>query len=88
MMAKYATSGLQGNDVFVHINTENEIFAIACTRSRQNRKCGNITLLFRRTARNCSKMRAARLFFTIRPIKSLLCSVAIIAAVVDVKASQ
>ena len=47
---------------------------------------------FARTARNCSKVRAARvalaarLFFVIQPIKSLICCDAVAFPVVDAKA--
>ena len=46
-------------------------------------------VVLQETARNCSKVRAARaarLYFTIQPIKFLICDVVIPVAVADAKA--
>ena len=76
---------LLGTDGF-HVKAKNERFTPASSRCRQNLKYENmkITSSFGRL-KHCTKKRtarAARLFFLIQPIKSLICSVVVDVAVV------
>ena len=64
---------------------KNERFTAASSRRRQNLKYENFTSSFGRLRQNIapkSVLRAARLFFFIQPIKSLICGVVVDVAVV------
>ena len=58
------------------LNTENQRLLLAFSNCHRDRKCANL----HRTTTNFSNeraARAARLFFLIRPIKFLICDVAV-----------
>ena len=60
-----------------HVKTESERFSVTSSRCRQNLKYENFTSSFGRLRQNIvakkRAARAARLFFFIQPIKSLIC---------------
>ena len=62
-----------------HVKAKNERFTAASSRCRQNLKYENFTSSFGRLRQNTAPKkraaRAARLFFFIQPIKSLICGV-------------
>ena len=73
-----------------HVKAENESFTAASWRCRENLKYEIFTSSFGRLLRlkHCTKKRAARaarLFFFIEPIKSLICGVVVDVAVVYLK---
>ena len=75
---------LLGTSVF-HVKAKNESFTAASWRCRQNLKYENFTSSFRRLRQHIHQKRAARaarLFFCIQPIESLICGVVIDVAVV------
>jgi len=60
----------------------NERFPAASLRCRQIIKCKNLPSSFGRLRqKNCTKKRAARLFFLIQTIESLICGVVVAFAV-------
>ena len=71
-----------------HVKAKNERFTAASSRCRQNFKYENISIhvvVWQTTSTHCIKKRAARaarLFFFIQPIKSLICGVVVDVAVV------
>ena len=72
-----------------HVKAKSERSTAASLRCRQNLKYENFTSSFGRlqysTSKHCNKKRAARaarLFFFIQPIKSLICGVVVDVAVV------
>ena len=68
-----------------HVKAKNERFTAVSSRCGQNLKYENFTSSFCRLRQNYVKKRAARaarLFFLIRPIKSLICGVVVDVAVV------
>ena len=68
----------------LHVKAKNERFTAAGSRCRQNLKYLNF-VIWQTAVKNCTKKRAARaarLFFLIQPIKSLICEVAVAVAVV------
>ena len=61
-----------------HVKAKNEKHTAASSRCRQNLKYQNFTSLFGRLRQKLNQKgaeRAARLFFHIQPIKSLVCGV-------------
>ena len=63
-----------------HVKAKNERFTASCSRCRQNPKYENFTS-WKTTSKHCTKKRAtraARLYFFIQPIKSLICGVVVI----------
>ena len=67
-----------------HVKAKNERFTVVSFRYRQNLKYENFTS-FGTTLKHCTKKRAARaarLFFFIQPIKSLICGAVVDVAVV------
>ena len=65
------------------VKAENEKFAAALLRCRQNFKYQSLTSSFgRQRRRNALELRAARLFFVIQPIKSSIWGVVVAVAVV------
>ena len=68
-----------------HDKAKNERFTAASSRCRQNLKCENLRRRLATTSKHCTKKRAARaarLFFFIQLIKSLICGVVVDVAVV------
>ena len=65
-----------------HVKAENQKFITVGLRCRQNLKYEIFTPCFGELRQNCSKKRAARLFFLIQPIKSLIFDVVVVVAVV------
>ena len=70
-----------------HVNAKNEWVTAASSRCHQNLKYENYfhVVVWQTTSKHCTKtraVRAARLFFFIQPIKSLICGVVVDAAVV------
>ena len=69
-----------------HVKAKSERFTAATPRCRQKLKYENFTSSFSRLRqKHCTKKRAgraARLFFFIQPIKSLICGVVVDVAVV------
>ena len=74
---------LAANDF--RVKTKNGSFTSTGSRCRKKLKYENLTSLFCRKVtevKNCTKKRAARLFFYIQPRKSLICG--FVAAAADV----
>ena len=70
-----------------HVKAKSERFTAASSRCRQNLKYENFTSSFSRLRQNIYSTkkraaRAARLFFFIQPIKSLICGIIVDVAVV------
>ena len=70
-----------------HVKANNERFIVASSRCRQNLKYENFTSSFPRVRQTIAPKsvraaRAARFFFFIQPIKSLICGVAVDVAAV------
>ena len=66
-----------------HVKAKNERFTAARSRSRQNLNSDFVA--WQTASKHCTKKRAARaarLFFFIQPIKSLICGVVVDVAVV------
>ena len=71
-----------GTNAF-HVKAENEKLIAADLRCRQNLKHENLRRPLADYVKNCAKnraTRAARLFFLIQPIKSLICGVVVVVA--------
>ena len=64
-----------------HVKAKNERFTAASSRCRQNLKYENFMSSFGRLRQNIAA-RAARSFFFIQPMKSLICGVVVDVAVV------
>ena len=69
-----------------HVKTESERFSVTSSRCHQNHKYENFTSSFVRLRQNIvakkRAARAARLFFFIQPIKSMICGLVADVAVV------
>ena len=64
-----------------HLKAKNERFTAANSRCRQD----NNFVVYQNTSKHCTKKRttgAARLFFFVQPIKSMICGVVVDIAVV------
>ena len=70
-----------GTNVF-HVRAENEKFTAGDLRCRQNLKYENFTSSFGRLRQKMHQKACGTIFFLIPPIKSLICGVVVIVAVV------